>query len=549
MRLIDCTTLEIEEFHEIVTPQYAILSHTWETEEVSFQDVQSGNFKHKRGWSKIERCCAQALERKIKHAWVDTCCIDKSSSAELQESINSMFRWYRAAKECYAYLADVPDEEGPEQMTAFRTSRWWTRGWTLQELIAPKEVLFYSSGWSRLGTRNNQRALVSAVTGIDMDVLKDSLERPALDTISISKRMSWASERVTTRPEDLAYCLLGIFGVSMPMLYGEGGREAFIRLQEHIMKDSDDQTLFAWDPPLSEQIARGQDHVCGLLASSPSWFKNFSDAIPIRDWQESHPYEMTNKGLRISLPVIKIFGSEVGALACRRKYSTTEALAFDLKSIVSGGDQYARMNSLRFFGVEIADLVAASRPGLYRTIYIRKVILHPTDEDLRPRGRSIRFCIAAYDWNGSTIEKVVEEVYPTDGAYTTTNGFELYVEPSVPSSLYWWSPRMWSWYKVLRFEMLGVKHDFYVVVGYNGLASEPEAFFWDPRPETKSAKQVHSILTQGGTPSRIAAKKLSRVTMKAVRLEISMFRTEDSYSYEDQSGCIRVILHVTSPHE
>jgi hypothetical protein len=173
----------------------------------------------------------------------DTCCIDKSSSAELSEAINSMYAWYQRGVVCYAYLSDVqlwstyqPEDadgawvaENPEAVLQVMKSRWWTRGWTLQELIAPPSVVFYaatSQGWSKIGTKGSLIDLVAARTGIRDDILR------GLDVkkCSVAQRMSWASQRETTRTEDLAYCLLGIFGVNMPLLYGEGSK-AFLRLQ------------------------------------------------------------------------------------------------------------------------------------------------------------------------------------------------------------------------------------------------------------------------------------------------------------------------------
>ena len=145
---------------------------------------------------------------------VDTCCIDKSSSAELTESINSMYRWYQEAAICYAYLFDVQSGD----MSSLSRSAWLTRGWTLQELIAPARVEFYSSTWDNLRTKASLKKEISAVTGIDVEVL----EGADPDRFSVTKRMSWASKRTTTRVEDRAYSLLGLFGVNMPMLYGEG---------------------------------------------------------------------------------------------------------------------------------------------------------------------------------------------------------------------------------------------------------------------------------------------------------------------------------------
>ena len=197
---------------------------------------------------KIQFSCAQAAKDGYGYIWVDTCCIDKSSSAELSEAINSMYKWYQNAEKCYAYLADVPTgaDLWPKQ-SSFRRSRWFTRGWTLQELIAPSNLIFYSAEWLYLGTRYVLSSLLTEITGVDYTILAGAR---GIENASIAKKMSWASNRVTTRVEDIAYCLMGLFAVNMPMLYGEGDR-AFIRLQEEIIKNSDDQSLFAWIDPIA----------------------------------------------------------------------------------------------------------------------------------------------------------------------------------------------------------------------------------------------------------------------------------------------------------
>lgn len=253
MRLLATRTLELREFLENATPDYAILSHTWEQEEVTYEDMRGPNAKKKAGYIKIQRCCQQAARDGYRWVWIDTCCIDKSSSAELSEAINSMYVWYKNAKTCYAYLADMDPvlAHSHPKLTAwqtatfpgsFKSSRWFTRGWTLQELIAPAEVEFYAKDWSRCGTKANLHFALSEITGIDEATLTGKRD---LREVSVAKRMSWASKRVTTRTEDIAYCLIGIFGVNLPLLYGEGDR-AFVRLQEEIMRSSDDQSLFAW---------------------------------------------------------------------------------------------------------------------------------------------------------------------------------------------------------------------------------------------------------------------------------------------------------------
>ena len=225
-------------------PRYAILSHTWraDTEEVNFEDMIYGTGTSKPGYDKIRFCGEQARRDGLQYFWVDTCCIDKSSITELGEAINSMFRWYQKAAKCYVYLADVPrpafnaDADGtPSQLSwesSFRKSRWFTRGWTLQELVAPALVEFYSKEGERLGSKRSLERHIHEVTGIPIKVLRGS----PLSDVSVAERMAWAGNRETTYEEDKAYSLLGIFDVYMPLIYGEGGEKAFKRLREEIGK-------------------------------------------------------------------------------------------------------------------------------------------------------------------------------------------------------------------------------------------------------------------------------------------------------------------------
>ncbi|KAK4129154.1 HET-domain-containing protein, partial [Parathielavia appendiculata] len=249
MRLINVHTRKINDFlSDTDVQRYAILSHTWGLEEVSFEEYQclpKETLMAKKGYAKIDYCCLQASADGLDWAWVDTCCIDKRSSAELSEAINSMFRWYRQSAVCYAYLADVyeADPANVKIDVALARARWFTRGWTLQELLAPPEMELYAHGWKRIGTRTDICGSLSKITGIEVKYL---CGLAPLEEASVAKRMYWAARRETTRTEDIAYCLLGLFDVNMPLLYGEG-RKAFRRLQEEIMKTNPtDHTLFAW---------------------------------------------------------------------------------------------------------------------------------------------------------------------------------------------------------------------------------------------------------------------------------------------------------------
>lgn len=251
-------------------------------------DIQDGIASTKKGYAKLLGCCKKAAEHGFSWVWIDTCCIDKKSSAELSEAINSMYEWYKASTICYAYLQDVTVEQPAPtppskrrkidgrvkaaryDVTDFTRSRWFTRGWTLQELLAPKVVEFYTSEWEEIGTKTSLAVSLAAKTDIPIRILRG--QDPA--SCSIAQRMSWASLRQTTREEDTTYCLLGLFNVNMPLLYGEG-RKAFLRLQELIMKQEEDYTLFAWTLQ-----SDSSNMLTGLLASSPSEFSKRSPSQP-----------------------------------------------------------------------------------------------------------------------------------------------------------------------------------------------------------------------------------------------------------------------------
>jgi hypothetical protein len=220
-------------------PAYAILSHTWGKEEVIFQDIQVGadmsKTVSKAGWRKIQFCAKQAAADGLGYFWVDTCCIDKKNAVELGAAINSMFRWYQNAARCYVYLSDVskPDTGADDKRAweeAFRKSRWFTRGWTLQELVAPRLVDFFSSEGERLGSKLSLESKIHEITGIANKALRGN----TLSNFSIKERRSWAERRKTTIEEDEVYCLIGIFDVSMVPNYGERRDQAFRRLEDEI---------------------------------------------------------------------------------------------------------------------------------------------------------------------------------------------------------------------------------------------------------------------------------------------------------------------------
>jgi hypothetical protein len=251
MRLLERRSdgrLCLGDFTQENLPPYGILSHTWGADEVTFRDLMEDIRENKTecqtkvGYQKIAFCEAQALSDGLQYFWVDTCCIDKSSSAELQESINRMCHWYRCATRCYAYLSDVSSREresGDEVSRAtwkiaFRKSRWFTRGWTLQELVAPKSVEFFSKEGIRLGDKLSLEQLIHDITGIPSNALRGG----SLSSFSVSERMAWVAKRNTQLEEDKAYSLFGIFDIQIPLLYGEGEEKAFTRLHEEIDKAS-----------------------------------------------------------------------------------------------------------------------------------------------------------------------------------------------------------------------------------------------------------------------------------------------------------------------
>ncbi|KAH7392122.1 heterokaryon incompatibility protein-domain-containing protein, partial [Phaeosphaeria sp. MPI-PUGE-AT-0046c] len=238
----DNGAFSLAEFYGKQIPSYAILSHTWiaSHEEVTFKDITKGRGQRKAGYGKLNFIAKQATADNLRYFWVDTCCIDKASSAELQEAINSMFLWYQKSSKCYVYLADVtsgtPSNIAHDRMVsshqswkpAFLQSRWFTRGWTLQELLAPRTVQFFSSEGNLLGDKISLWSDIEKVTEIPLDVLQG--DYAYLLRYPLEKRLSWAAERETTREEDAAYSLLGLFNLHIPLLYGEGRRKAFSRL-------------------------------------------------------------------------------------------------------------------------------------------------------------------------------------------------------------------------------------------------------------------------------------------------------------------------------
>ncbi|EHK50138.1 uncharacterized protein TrAtP1_007735 [Trichoderma atroviride] len=330
MRLLKTDTIELETFEYGDVPPYAILSHRWGKDELTYQDLETGAAakERKEGFTKVRQCCAKAKADGFDYAWIDSCCINKKSSSELSEAINSMFNWYHQAERCYAHLADVPSK------STFVESEWFTRGWTLQELLAPSDLQFVDENWAYIGTKITRQQDISDCTGIPVNILCGDDD---LDTASIAQRMAWASKRKTQRLEDRAYCLMGIFGIYMPLIYGEG-EQAFLRLQEEIMRISHDDSLFAW---------KSSDSRGGVLATSPDAFRESGDIVqfnPFNDYNTA--LTINSRGIHLKTRFIGIGPQRLGLaiLHCKRK-SEDKPVAIYARDLLGTMETFERVMS------------------------------------------------------------------------------------------------------------------------------------------------------------------------------------------------------------
>ncbi|KAI5378639.1 hypothetical protein J4E82_002525 [Alternaria postmessia] len=411
MRLINVRTLELQWFNDDAIPKYAILSHTWGSDEVNYQEfvwiskaraisaspnlastqdahntlmlalelmirgssgpggLSEEDLLKRVGYSKILNAAEQAQGLGCNYLWVDTCCIDKTSSAELQEAINSMYRWYRDAEVCIVYLGDIPKPRSGNYTTAseiarasLKGCRWARRGWTLQELIAPIVCRFYFQDWTLMGEKVEFLEELSDATGIPVRVLDD---RNLLSEVSIAERMSWAAHRQSTRIEDVAYCLLGIFDIHMPLLYGEGSK-AFIRLQEEILRTTDDYSLFAWCATTSEHSTYR-----GLLARHPEEFQHCR-SVEHENVVSTFPIGFTPIGLRVQFEFLPDQDKSRVLAMIRSSNQLNQRLAITLKCL-DGGMQYARVDAGAL--VPIDDWPT----GKLHTIYVRQKPSIPPD--------------------------------------------------------------------------------------------------------------------------------------------------------------------------
>nr|POF13617.1 vegetative incompatibility protein het-e-1 [Quercus suber] len=249
MRLLNIDTLTFTDFFVAqALPPYVIASHRWVAgTEAMLEDVQQQKDTSKAGYHKVKRFAkyVKAQIPLVKWLWIDTCCIDQKSSQEVGEAINSMFRWYRDAEVCLAYLGDVTATNEP---SSFEKSVWFKRGWTLQELLAPSVVIFLSKEWEVIGHKGRSgygrsgipvrtgvslESRVAVITKIPEAILQDYEKSEGL---SSDEKTRWMADRDTTRGEDSSYCLLGILGVSMNIRYGDGREKTRIRLMEKVSK-------------------------------------------------------------------------------------------------------------------------------------------------------------------------------------------------------------------------------------------------------------------------------------------------------------------------
>jgi hypothetical protein len=283
-------------------PPYAILSHTWtEGQEVTFADLKDSenavdvDGRIKEGYQKLRFCAEQAKRDGLDYFWVDTCCIDKANNTELSKAINSMFRWYQNARRCYVFLSDVKNDALEDDgESVFRQSRWFKRGWTLQELLAPRSVEFFSKEGVRLGDKESLKHTIHEITGIPLKALLWT----ELSEFDVAERFSWAADRQTTEEEDGAYCLFGIFGVHLPLIYGEGKENALERLRSAaILKyegRNDDQEeklnkicswLSAPDPTTNYHKAHKQRQAeTGLWLLESAKFAEWKESAASRLW-------------------------------------------------------------------------------------------------------------------------------------------------------------------------------------------------------------------------------------------------------------------------
>ena len=354
MRLINVKTFkQADRFENNLIPPYAILSHRWGDNELSYKDfLNTTEDTINQDFAKVARACSQAKQTGLDWMWIDTCCIDKTSSTELSMSINSMFRWYRDAQVCFAYLDDVNPPNKGKVDDQMRKSKWFTRGWTLQEMLASRDMQFFDANWAPLGSRSQLSAVISSVTRISPKHLED------FRGASVAQKMSWMADRVTTEEEDTAYCMLGIFDLNMDLRYGEG-RKAFMRLQEMIISSIPDESIFAWT---TDKVKYS-----GLLAPWPDCFRDSGDIVlRPENFKPREPYQMTVQGLRFPAPITEDEGYFGLSLQCWRMQNN-EWMAV-VVSLSSKGGYWKRYKCNELGGKRSVELETSSAYRFWNVI-------------------------------------------------------------------------------------------------------------------------------------------------------------------------------------
>ena len=366
MRFVDTNTLQFREVSdsEITTlnGRYAILSHRWTKEEISYQEMleQEPQLQLKQGYAKLKGACKVAKNFGYNMIWIDTCCINKDSSTELSEAIRSMYRWYANAAVCIAYLEDVLYPDG------MANSEWFNRGWTLQELIAPAVVKFFGCEWDHIGDKSALVDKLSNITRVPPDVLRDPAK---MRQCSVAQRMSWAAGRVTTRPEDIAYSLVGLFNVSLHTEYGER-EQAFVRLQEAIAQKWADESIFAWNMDDTKKDRK----YCGLFATSPNEFRYCGHYV---SRNASEGFSVGNTGVKVSFLTLPYSMGIYSALLDVEDQSNGSTLAILLSRLDTEG-QYTRVCDSR--GIDLLNVTGPTRSYTRRSMSIHQESMETAKE-------------------------------------------------------------------------------------------------------------------------------------------------------------------------
>ncbi|KAJ8519460.1 hypothetical protein ONZ45_g3573 [Pleurotus djamor] len=326
--------------------RYAILSHTWANRELGFRDVNVeggmgvGSLEKKEGYAKLDGMCRVAGEFMCRYVWFDAVCIDKSNTMEMEETIHSMWKWYQNAYICIVHLSNTnlklpsypanssvsptgPRRRGDSKRKQLKEDPWFRRGWTLPELLAPKRIKFYLGDWTKMDQRVGRRFDICRVQeeGFDfgaeyvqfLRLVADAATVPvcavkqfSLRTHSAPEVFHWISKRITTRPEDLSYCLMGMLDIHIPIIYGEGHENAFYRLQSACLQSSPSRLIFHWFGMPSPKNS--------MIAADPSAFKHtgtyegyVDGQLLFRDHMDiDTSFVLTNAGLRMMVTLFDV---------------------------------------------------------------------------------------------------------------------------------------------------------------------------------------------------------------------------------------------------